>query len=46
MITPASQAELDAAHASAVERVGLEHRINSINRPVLALVLGSTPMHA
>jgi len=43
--TLASAAELEAALAPAVERFGMEHRIDEVGRPVRTLVLGSTAKH-
>ncbi|AXK45071.1 formyltetrahydrofolate deformylase [Brachybacterium saurashtrense] len=43
--TPASATELEAALAPAVERFGLEHRIDEVGRPVRTLLLGSTATH-
>ncbi|WP_394214625.1 formyltetrahydrofolate deformylase [Brachybacterium vulturis] len=43
--TPASSEALEAALAPAVERFGLELRIDEVGRPVRTLILGSTTLH-
>ena len=43
--TAASVDEFEAALAPAVEKFGLEHRIDRVGRPVRTLVLGSTAKH-
>lgn len=45
VVTDAAVDQLEAALAPAVERFGLEHRIDVVGRPLRTLVLGSTAKH-